>query len=93
MSIYGNASGGQATVLQSNNADKLDNKDSTEFAAASDVTKLNNLVGDTAVSTQIDTAITAAIPSVTTADNGKFMTVVNGAWAAEEVPDAEEASF
>lgn len=33
------------------------------------------------------------IPVVTADDNGKFMTVVNGAWAAEEVPDAEEASF
>ena len=42
---------------------------------------------------QLYSAISAAIPSVTAADNGKFMTVVNGAWAAETVPNAEEASF
>lgn len=93
MSIYGNASGGQRSVAMASNADMLDGAHGIAFAKASDVTKLNNLVGDTAVSAQIDSAITAAIPSVTTADDGKFMTVVNGAWAAEEVPDAEEASF
>ena len=42
---------------------------------------------------QLYSAISSAIPSVTAADNGKFMTVVNGAWAAEAVHNAEEASF
>lgn len=60
MSIYGNASGGQATVIQAhyaNNANKLDNKDSTEFASASDVSTLSNLVGDQPVSEQINDVI------------------------------------
>lgn len=30
---------------------------------------------------------------VTTADNGKFMRVVNGVWAAAEIPNANETSF
>lgn len=33
------------------------------------------------------------LPAVTTDDNGKFLTVVDGAWAATVVPNAEEASF
>lgn len=33
------------------------------------------------------------LPAVTEADNGKFARVVNGAWAADAVPTAEEASF
>ena len=33
------------------------------------------------------------VPSVTTANNGQFLRVVNGAWAAATVPSAEEASF
>ena len=33
------------------------------------------------------------LPTVTTANNGQFLRVVNGAWAASTVPNAEEASF
>lgn len=33
------------------------------------------------------------LPAVTAEDNGKFARVVDGAWAAETVPTAEEASF
>lgn len=33
------------------------------------------------------------LPIVTAADNGKFLRVVNGAWAAAEVPAAESNSF
>lgn len=33
------------------------------------------------------------LPAVTAADNGKFLRVVSGAWAAETVPDAESNSF
>ena len=33
------------------------------------------------------------VPSVTTADDGKFLRVVSGVWAAVTVPNAEEASF
>ena len=33
------------------------------------------------------------VPTVTTVNNGQFLRVVNGAWAAATVPNAEEASF
>ena len=33
------------------------------------------------------------LPGVTTADNGKFLRVVNGAWAAEALPNAEGGAF
>lgn len=33
------------------------------------------------------------LPSVTSSDNGAFLRVVDGAWAATTVPNAEEASF
>ena len=33
------------------------------------------------------------VPTVTTANNDQFLRVVNGAWAASTVPNAEEASF
>lgn len=33
------------------------------------------------------------LPSVTSSDNGKFLRVVNGAWAAATVPDANGVSF
>lgn len=35
----------------------------------------------------------SSLPEVTTADNGKFLRVVEGQWAASTVPNAEEASF
>ena len=33
------------------------------------------------------------VPSVTTSDNGKFLRVVNGAWAVSEVDNASGVSF
>ena len=33
------------------------------------------------------------IPPVTTSDNGKFLRVVDGAWAVASVPSAEEVAF
>ena len=33
------------------------------------------------------------VPSVTTSDNGKFLRVVNGAWAVAEVDNASGVSF
>ena len=33
------------------------------------------------------------VPAVTTTDNGKFLRVVNGAWAVAEVDDASGVSF
>lgn len=35
----------------------------------------------------------ARVPVVTSTDNGKFLRVVNGVWAASTVPNAEEESF
>lgn len=47
--------------------------------------------------TAMDEAITAlqgkALPAATTADNGKFLRVVDGGWAAVAVTNAEEESF
>lgn len=37
--------------------------------------------------------IPEGVPSVTTADNGKFLRVVNGAWAAVEIANANGGSF
>lgn len=34
-----------------------------------------------------------SLPSVTSSDNGKFLTVVSGAWAATTVPNANGVSF
>lgn len=36
---------------------------------------------------------TVSLPSVSTADNGKFLRVVDGAWAAVTVDSAEGVSF
>lgn len=60
--------------------------------SAGSVNPVQNRVVNNAI-LQLYSAISSAIPSVTAADNGKFMTVVNGTWAAEAVPNAEEASF
>lgn len=45
------------------------------------------------VQTSLGKADSAVNVSVTTADNGKFLRVVNGAWAAATVPDANGVSF
>lgn len=33
------------------------------------------------------------LPTVTDSDNGKFLRVVNGAWAASDISDANGVSF
>ena len=45
------------------------------------------------VQTSLDKADSAVNVSVTTADNGKFLRVVNGAWAAATIPDANGVNF
>ena len=35
----------------------------------------------------------SGLPSVTASDNGKFLRVVNGAWAADTVPSANGVNF
>ena len=58
---------------------------------------LNIKIGDT--TTRYDGSMTKTVvipkgvPSVTTADNGKFLCVVNGAWAAVAYPSAEDSTF
>lgn len=51
--------------------------------------------GDAYVLTNADKQEIAekALPSVTTADNGKFMRVVGGAWGAVSVTNAEEVAY
>ena len=39
------------------------------------------------------TTVNQFLPPVTPSDNGKFLRVVNGAWAAVTIPDANEGSF
>lgn len=48
------------------------------------VTSVNGQTGDVTV---------REVPSVTTADNGKFLQVVNGAWASVAIADANGVSF
>lgn len=58
---------------------------------------LNIKIGDTTTSYDGSAAKTVEIPkgvpSVTTADNGKFLRVANGAWAAIEIANANGVSF
>ncbi len=48
------------------------------------VTSVNGQTGDVTV---------REVPAVTTADNGKFLRVINGAWAAVAIADANGVSF
>ena len=48
------------------------------------VTSVNGKTGATTV---------REVPAVTTTDNGKFLRVVNGAWAAVEIANANGGSF
>ena len=58
---------------------------------------LNIKIGDTTTSYDGSAAKTVeipkSVPSVTAADNGKFLRVVNGVWAAVEVSNANGVSF
>ena len=58
---------------------------------------LNIKIGDTTTSYDGSAAKTVEIPkgvpSVTTSDNGKFLRVVNGAWAAVAIADASGVKF
>lgn len=58
---------------------------------------LNIKIGDTTTSYDGSAAKTVEIPegvpSVTTSDNGKFLRVVNGAWAAVAIDNANGGSF
>ena len=50
-------------------------------------------VDETGQPTEWEAVDMEGVPTVTTANNGQFLRVVNGAWATSTVPNAEEASF
>ena len=47
----------------------------------------------TSVNGQTGAVTVHEVPSVTTADNGKFLRVVNGTWAAVAIADANGVKF
>ena len=61
---------------------QLDND--SGFITSAPVTSVNGKTGAVTV---------REVPIVTTADNGKFLRVVSGAWAAVEIPNANGGSF
>lgn len=53
-----------------------------------------SITGNIEEQTDLMTTINArALPSVTSSDNGKFLRVVNGAWAASTIPNASGVTF
>ena len=57
-----------------------------EYTDTADIADLNSNF-DT-----IDAALAAALPSVTSSDNGKFLRVVEGVWAAATIANANGVS-
>ena len=47
----------------------------------------------TSINGQTGAVTVREVPSVTTSDNGKFLRVVNGAWAVAEMDNASGVSF
>ena len=64
----------------------------TNTAAVGQTIKIT-AVDETGHPTEWEAVDMEGVPTVTTANNGQFLRVVNGAWAASTVPNAEEASF
>ena len=58
-----------------------------EYTDTADIKDLNDNF-DT-----IDEALAAALPAVTSSDNGKFLRVVEGEWAAATVASASGGSY
>lgn len=95
------------TALQSAPVSSVNSKTGAVTLTASDVgalpsstsipTKVSDLTNDSGFQTaaQVQSAIAAAaeLPSVSASDNGKFVRVVNGAYAVQTVPAAESNSF
>ena len=83
-----------ATVDLSNYYTKTETDDT--FALKTTVpTKVSDLSNDSGYQTaeQVATQVAAVLPEVTTADNGKIMGVVDGAWALVELSNFEGVSF
>lgn len=64
----------------------------TNTAAIGQTIKIT-AVDETGHPTEWEAVDMEGVPTVTTTNNGQFLRVVNGAWAASTVPNAEEASF
>lgn len=60
-------------------ADTVDGKHASDFASASDMTAIQTLVGDTAVSSQISTATSEILTSANTYTDNKIADLINGA--------------
>ena len=87
-------SGGSGSVDLSNYYTKTETDDT--FALKTTVpTKVSDLSNDSGYQTaeQVATQVAAVLPEVTTADNGKIMGVVDGAWALVELSNFEGVSF
>jgi hypothetical protein len=54
-------------------------------ADVANITLIPDMVN--AIATLVQSGGTAELPSVTTADNGKVLTVVSGKWAAADLPE------
>lgn len=78
--LKGNGSGGVTAAVAG-----------TDYLKTAPVTSVNSKTG----AVKLVASDVSAMPAVavTTADNGKFLRVVNGAWAAAEVANANGVSF
>ena len=54
-------------------------------ADVADITLIPDMIN--AIATLVQSGGTAELPSVKSTDNGKFLTVVSGKWAAANLPD------
>lgn len=78
----------------------VNNKTGAVSLTASDVSAIPSTLTGTAGQVLTKTAdgqewkdATKELPAVTASDNGKFLRVVNGAWAAAEIANANGGSF
>ena len=87
--IQGDGAGNLSAAELNPNSVGLGNVDNVKQYSESNpppypVTSVNGKTGAVTIS---------ALPTVTTADNGKFLRVVNGVWAAVEIANANGGSF
>lgn len=65
--------------------------ESTVYNSAYTGAQIDEAIGD--VRTNKAAWSEKELPAVTASDNGKFLRVVNGAWAVSEIPNANGVSF
>ena len=85
----------ELTPAQQNNGTVYMITDGTDGWLASDSIYINTTSGLTATNVQdaIDELASSTLPPVTASDNGKFLQVVNGEWAAVTIPSANGGAF